>query len=124
MKNKQIANSAVHQMKLHPEPFGMIKSGQKTIELRLNDDKRQRIKVGDAIVFTNTADGEQLRRAVLQLHHFSSFADLYQSLPLVKCGYTEQDVELAQASDMEKYYTVEEQEKFGVVGIELCQEEL
>ncbi len=109
-----------HQMKLNQQPFEMIKSGQKTIELRLNDEKRQKLKVGDEITFTNTANGETLKRTVLKLHPFNSFYELYRSLPLLKCGYTELDIHTAQASDMEKYYSVEEQAKYGVVGIELC----
>lgn len=44
----------IHNMKLNPEPFELISSGQKTIELRLNDEKRQRIKISDEIIFTKT----------------------------------------------------------------------
>ncbi len=108
-----------HQMKLHAEPFEMIKSGQKTIELRLNDEKRQKLKVGEVIAFTNIANGETLKRTILKLHHFNSFDELYRTLPLLQCGYTQQDVDTAQASDMEKYYSGEAQAKYGVVGIEL-----
>ena len=45
---------AEHIMKLHPEPFAKIKDGSKTIELRLYDEKRQRISIGDTIRFINT----------------------------------------------------------------------
>ncbi len=109
-----------HQMKLNQQPFEMIQSEQKTIELRLNDEKRQKLKIGDEITFTNIVNGETLKRTVLKLHPFNSFYELYRSLPLLKCGYTEFDIHTAQASDMEKYYSVEEQAKYGVVGIELC----
>ena len=34
-------------MKLWPNPFRKIKEGIKTIELRLNDEKRQLIKIND-----------------------------------------------------------------------------
>ena len=44
-----------HYMNLNPEPFEMIRSGEKTIELRLNDEKRKAIGVGDTKVFSNTA---------------------------------------------------------------------
>jgi ASC-1-like (ASCH) protein len=98
----------------------MIKSGQKTIELRLFDEKRQQIKAGDEIVFTNTASGETLSKTVVKLHRFDSFEELYRALPLLQCGYTPEDVDTAHPSDMEQYYSVEEQEKYGVVGIELC----
>ena len=110
----------MHIMKLHSSPFEMIKSGEKTIELRLFDEKRQQVKVGDKILFTNIANGETLNTTVVKLHRFDSFKELYKSLPLLKCGYTIENVDNAKSSDMEKYYSVEEQRKYGVVGIELC----
>ena len=110
----------VHKMKLNSTPFEMIKSGEKNIELRLYDEKRQRIKVGDKIVFTDNTTGETLNAIVVKLHRFDSFEELYKSLPLLKCGYTTENVDNAKSSDMEQYYSVEEQNKNGVVGIELC----
>lgn len=110
-------------MKLTPSPFEMIRIGEKTIELRLFDEKRRQIKPGDRIVFTNTASGEILEKSVAKLHRFDSFEELYKSLPLLKCGYTTENVDKATPSDMEQYYSVEEQRKYGVVGIELCRPE-
>lgn len=110
----------IHAMKLDPSPFEMIKSGQKTIELRLYDEKRRQIKIGDAIVFTNNATGETLCKRVAGLHRFDSFDELYNSLPLLKCGYTAENVDKAHSSDMERYYSADQQNKYGVVGIELC----
>ncbi len=108
------------KMKLKSVPFEMIKSGLKTIELRLFDEKRQQIKVGDTIVFTNVTTGEALNVTVKKLHLFDNFEELYKSLPLLQCGYTEQNVADANFADMEKYYSVEEQSKYSVVGIEIC----
>ena len=110
----------MHEMKLNPAPFAQIKSGRKTIELRLFDEKRQKIKVGDGITFTNTETGEKLAKTVKALHRFDSFETLYKTLPLLQCGYTEADVDNAHPSDMAQYYSPEEQAQFGVVGIELC----
>lgn len=110
----------MHNMKLNPAPFEMIKSGQKTIELRLFDEKRQLVKVGEKIVFTNTTTGEKLEAEVVNLHRFDNFDELYKNLNLLKCGYTKETVDTAKAADMEQYYSVEEQKKYGVVGIELC----
>ena len=110
----------VHTMKLHPQPYEMIKSGQKTIELRLFDEKRQKIKAGDTIVFTNTTTGETLHATVLKLHVFDSFDALYQALPLLQCGYTAEAIHSAKPSDMQSYYSIEKQKQYGVVGIEIC----
>ena len=108
-----------HNMKLHKSPFEMIKSGEKTIELRLYDEKRRQIKVGDRIVFTNNVTGETLEMAVVKLHIFDSFGELYRALPLLQCGYTSESIDKADPADMELYYSREEQQRYGVVGIEL-----
>lgn len=109
-----------HYMNLNPVPFEMIRSGKKTIELRLNDEKRRAISVGDTIVFTNTQDsGRQISATVTALHKFRNFAELYSKLPLLKCGYTEEDIGSAKPEDMNVYYSKELEEKYGVLGIEL-----
>ena len=112
-----------HQMKLHAEPFEMIKSGQKTFELRLFDEKRQKIRKGDKIIFTNTQSGETLTAKVSALYKFPTFDALYSSLNMLKCGYTEEDIGTASPSDMAAYYSPEEQKKYGVVGIEISVQE-
>lgn len=111
--------NSMHHMNLNPSPFGMIKSGQKTIELRLWDEKRRLIAPGDRICFTNTATGETLTKTVAKLHRFDSFEELYRALPLLQCGYTEADVHTASPEDMAQYYSAEQQRRYGVVGIEL-----
>ena len=111
--------SAMHEMRLNPQPFEMIKNGSKTIELRLYDEKRRRIKVGDDIRFTDIDSGDSFVAAVVGLHRFDSFEELYSELPLLKCGYTPENVSEARSCDMEKYYSAEEESRYGAVGIEL-----
>ena len=82
----------IHSMQLQPAPFEMIKDGRKTTELRLFDEKRRKIRVGDTILFTNTATGEMIDVKVLELSVFDSFEKLYKDLPLLECGYTEDDI--------------------------------
>lgn len=109
-----------HTMNLNPKPFKNISEGRKTIELRLNDEKRRLIKAGDEIEFVSTDDsGKKLTCRVIKLHCFPSFEELYKSLPLLKCGYTEENVSQADPADMEKYYSKERQAEYGVLGIEL-----
>ena len=100
-------------------PFEQIVSGAKTIELRLYDEKRQAVSAGDTIIFTNLADNRQVSAKVLKLHIFNSFKELYNNLPLLKCGYTEQELDTASPDDMLAYYPKEKQEKYKVVGIEI-----
>lgn len=112
----------IHQMKLHRQPFDMIAAGHKTIELRLYDEKRQLIQVGDVICFTCSDDPKlSFSRTVVALHRFPSFAELYRTLPLDKCGYLPEELDSASPADMDVYYSTEKQKKYGVVGIELSE---
>ena len=113
------ADKAVHHMKLQNNLFEMVKSGKKTIELRLFDEKRQKIKEGDQIVFTSTTTGETLHTTVVKLHRFDNFDELYKSLPLLQCGYTPETIDKATPADMQQYYSAEAQKEYGVVGIEI-----
>ena len=117
VNNLEMENGMEHEMRLNPAPFRMIQSGQKTIELRLHDEKRRRIRVGDTIVFTETETGERMRVIVTDLHVFPTFSELYRALPLQKCGYTETELETASPDDMLAYYSLEQQRQYGVVGI-------
>lgn len=43
----------IHEMKLNNNAFNNIKSGIKKFELRLYDDRRKNINLGDTIIFHN-----------------------------------------------------------------------
>lgn len=109
-----------HKMKLQSHPFNMIRSGQKTYELRLYDEKRQLVQVNDEIEFS-CLDGDvpSFTVKVIALHLFENFGELYAVLPLLKCGYTKETVNDASPEDMIQYYSAEEQTHYGVVGIEI-----
>ena len=108
----------LHRMKLKAYPFRKIQNVSKTIELRLNDEKRQQVQVGDFIEFTQIDDASQrLTVRVTALHHFNSFAELYAALSKEKLGY--EHTETSDPDHMDVYYPREKQEKYGVLGIEL-----
>ena len=110
-----------HQLKLHARPFEMIQSGRKTIELRLYDEKRRQIQVGDTLVFTHSDDPAQtLTAQVTALHLYPDFVALYAALPLDKCGYLPEELATAAPEDMNVYYSAEKQAQYGVVGIEIA----
>ena len=106
-----------HTMQLDTRYFEKIAAGQKTVEMRLFDKKRQKIKVGDEILFADRAAPDRtLVVRVTALHRFGDFAALYGKIPPASLGYGETDT--PDPADMEAYYTKEEQAKYGVVGIE------
>ena len=104
-------------MHLYDRNFKSIKEGTKTIEKRLNDDKRRNLKKGDIVKLVNIADDEALDVEVVDLHKYDSFEELYKHFDKVSMGYKED--ENADPKDMEKYYSKEEQQLYGVVGIEI-----
>ena len=69
-------NMAIHTMHLVPSTFIRMKEGRKTIELRLYDEKRKQIELGDSICFTSTESGEELLVEVIGLHTYASFDQL------------------------------------------------
>lgn len=107
----------LHKMNLQPGPYRKIEAGTKTIEMRLYDEKRQKINIGDIIEFTNDATKETLNAKVLDLHRFKTFGELYSKFEKEKLGYNSEDVAIPE--DMEQYYNKEKIEEFGVVGIEI-----
>ena len=106
-----------YEMKLNNGPYTNIKNGTKTIELRLNDEKRKLLKIKDLIEFTNIETMEQMLVEIENLYHYPSFEELYKHFDKVSMGYKED--EIANPKDMEKYYSNEEQKKYGVLGIEI-----
>ncbi len=109
-----------HKMKLKPAPFRAVASGEKVYELRLLDEKRQKVKVGDEILFAHTEQaGVTLLCRVLKVLPYPDFATLYASLPLTACGYTEEEAKTASPDDMTLYYPKEMQAKYGVVAFHI-----
>ena len=103
-----------HTMHLNDRPFEMIKSGQKTVELRLNDEKRRAIRVGDHILFNDSLEVE-----VAALRVYPDFEGLYAAFPLSALGYLPDEEATASPADMLAYYTREQIATYGVLGIEI-----
>ena len=107
----------MHTMNVQTKYYNLLKSGQKTIELRLFDEKRQKIKVGDEIVFSDVSDPrEQFKAVVVKLHQAPSFEALCQVITPQQAGFSSKQ-ELV--SVLEGFYTPAVQKHFGVIGIEI-----
>ena len=104
----------IHQMKLNDDPFERIKNGTKTIEFRLYDEKRRKVKIGDQIEFSKLPDlQEKILVDVLDLYIEPSFAELFEKL------YEDNEIAKQKANAMYEYYSPENEEKYGVVGIKI-----
>ena len=107
----------IHELTLHPGPFALIKSGNKDIEMRLYDERRKNIKIGDFIRFTNRETNETLIVEVINLYRFSNFDELYKFFDKKRLGYKED--EIANPNDMEIYYSKDKIKQYGTLAIEI-----
>jgi hypothetical protein len=109
-----------HHLKLHHEPFTAIVSGRKTIESRLYDEKRQKIQLGDRIIFTNSDDLNQTATVtVIGLLRYATFHNLFSHNDPQKFGG--ESVEWLE-NQINEFYSAEDQQRYGVLGIEFERE--
>lgn len=104
-----------HEMGLQSRYFDFIKNGTKRIELRLFDEKRQKIKPGDIIEFSNP-DGEKLEAEVVELLRYKTFDELvagYDVSELADALMSKEEV----LEVLAEFYPEEKQKRYGVVGI-------
>ncbi|MBP7134142.1 ASCH domain-containing protein [Patescibacteria group bacterium] len=104
----------IHSLKLQASPFAKIQAGTKTVEIRLYDEKRKLLTVGDEVEFSLMTDPDQkILTVITELVPFKSFAELFQAFPPESLG-----VETAGDWDeMYTYYTKEQEREYGVLGI-------
>jgi ASC-1-like (ASCH) protein len=108
-----------HEMKLQPEYYNFILKGTKRIEIRLFDEKRQQIKIGDTIKFFKAPNfDESFITKVVGLLRYNTFDDMFKDFDISiladKSMTKEGLIEI-----LEQFYTKEEQEQYGVLGIRI-----
>ena len=64
-------------MNLYPDAFELIENGSKKVEMRLNDEKRQKLTIGDLVTFTNTETKEEIIVEVIDLNTFKSLTTTF-----------------------------------------------
>ena len=109
-----------HKMSLFAEPFERIKSGRKVIEARLFDEKRQKVSIGDTIIFEKLPDrNDFVVVKVSGLSRFRSFRDLFLAFDKSKFGHPENFTLEDQIAGMREVYPEEKEKKLGVLGIHI-----
>ena len=104
-------------MRLDENPFQRTESGIKTLELRLFDEKRRRIGLGDSITFVHKDTSKQLLTSVQGLLIYPTFRDLISEVGLQYIGKPAGTTEEAYVQEMLQDYSIEKQTKLGVIGI-------
>lgn len=109
----------IHEMRLHPSPFEKIRNGSKTIEIRLNDDKRRTIRLGDRIKFSSRKSPEETVVAeVTGLDTFPSFKEAYVAYSPSVYGAVSQN----EWEGMYEYYSQGDERAYGVLAIRVKSE--
>ncbi len=102
---------------LNQEVFSYVLNGTKSVEGRLNDEKRKKLKVGDKIIFINKSnDMERIESIVEELKYYNSFVDLvedYSMKELLDNRYSKSYY----LNLIYNFYNKEDEEKYGVVAI-------
>ena len=109
-----------HEMRLQGIYFDKIKAGEKIYEIRLNDEKRKLIKIGDNIVFKKEPDlTENLSVKVVDLIAFKSFDEMIKSLGAKDIGFEGKSNEQV-IETYHQFYSVQNEEMYGVLAIKVA----
>ena len=93
-----------------PGAFERVKKGEKKLEIRLFDEKRRKIRIGDIIeIYKLPENKETLTVKVIGLSRFNSFKDLFSALGKM--------VKPADKKILKKIYTKAKEKKYGVLVI-------
>lgn len=108
-----------HILKLQPKYFNYINNGTKRVELRLYDEKRQKISIGDTIIFQKEPELEiTMKIKVIGLLRYNTFEELFKDFDIEMLAdktMTKQEL----LNVLKEFYTPEKQKQYGVVGIRI-----
>lgn len=109
----------IHKMKLNDNAFERMKKGLKKREYKVNDEKRQQVRIGDIIEFQKISNPEEkIVMDVIDIKYFKNLEDAVSA-------HFEEDFESRHHNIEEvvnsfyQYYSKEEIEKNGMVVLEL-----
>ncbi len=104
-------------MHRHNTPFQWILKGTKRVEGRINDSKRKSICVDDYLIVKNRENKQQVLVRVIAKREYASFEELASKEALSKLGSVK--TKQGYLDEVFKYYTKDEENKSGVVAIEI-----
>lgn len=108
-------------MKLNVEAFEGVKSGLQKYEARLLDEKRSSISVGDTITFYKLPElTEKISVSVVRIIKAKNFEKLFLLFPTTDANWPSNYSSDDCARDMLRYYSLEDQERLGVIAFEIA----
>jgi len=107
-------------MKLLESPYERIASGKKIIELRLFDEKRQKLNVGEIIEFSKLPDLEdKVKVEIVALLRYKSFRNLINDFGMEYYGYPKDYSVDKFVNSIYTIYSNEKEQLYGVLGIKI-----
>ena len=107
---------------LDEDVFKVVKYGTKNVEVRVNDEKRRKLKIGDRITFLKRPDDKESISAIVEdLVYYKDFNDLvkdYNMEELYLKEYSKEDF----LTLLKRFYSDDEINKYGVVAIKFKKE--
>jgi len=103
---------------LDSDIFDIVSSKDKDVEIRLNDEKRRKLNIGDTLLFLKRPDDKESIKAVItNLVYFNSFQEVVNYYDMKRI-YLDNTSSEDYINLMKRFYNDEEVEKYGVVAIE------
>ncbi len=104
-------------MKLAKEPFDKIVNGQKVIESRLCDAKRQQVSIGDEILFRQADNLDNVQNTkVIGILKYDSFESMFAKYkPELFGGESANQL----TEEIHKFYSENDEKELGVIGIHI-----
>ena len=109
---------------LDEDIFDVVKYEIKNVEVRVNDEKRRKLKIGDKITFLKRPDDIESIFAIIEdLVYYKDFKDLvkdYNMEELYLKEYSKEDF----LTLLKRFYSDDEINKYGVVAIKFKKDEI
>ena len=103
---------------LDSDIFDIVSNGIKDVEVRLNDEKRSILNVGDKLVFLKRPDDiESISATITNLVYFNNFSEVVEYYDMKRI-YLDSASKEDYINLMKRFYSDEAVNKYGVVAIE------
>lgn len=108
-----------HEMGLQEVHYNNMLKGIKVYEGRLNDEKRQKINIGDIIkVLKDPLREESFYVKIKNKYLFKSFKEMSEKLDIYKLGFVKETKEEV-VNIYHEFYNQDKEDKYGVVVFEV-----
>ena len=112
-------DNMLHTMGLQEKYYNLIQYGTKEYEIRLNDEKRQKMNNGDFIAFQKEPERKDTFLVeIADKEYYQNFQELFHFISIDKLADKSASEE-SLLSDLEKFYPIEQQKEYGTVAIKL-----